>query len=280
MRALLIALLLGSIAAPVRAAGHGPVFAGATPTLGRHGWSLDQAWMARYGDGAHTSDEMLRTMLGFGVTERVQLSVSLPIPVSTGRLQTARMTSSMSSTREVETIGAWRFQKRDVGIGARQESTLFVGGSVPLSHEVNSVALGPSLYVSAATGYASRAQYVWVGAGLQQYAPRDGDRVGASRFASVVYGYRPPFLQLEYPKPDFRFFAEATFENRTADTRNGVPASSPASSVFVGPTWLLLYKQYGASGGVLFPVFQSETATAPSEKLRVVVNFSYFFWLR
>ena len=30
--------------------------------------------------------------------------------------------------------------------------------------------------------------------------------MGDAVFYSAVYGYRPPFLRLDYPKPDLRFF--------------------------------------------------------------------------
>jgi hypothetical protein len=188
--------------------------------------------------------------------------------------------SAMSAANEVEGIVGWRFQRRDVGVGGRQESTVYIGGAAPLGGDVNGVALGPSLYASAATGYASRSQYVWVGAGLQQYATRDGDRVGASRFATAVYGYRPPFLRLEYPKPDLRFFVESTFEHRTASTRQGAAIAPSTNTVFIGPTFLLLYRAYGVSGGVQFPGYSNVPSRLPHERVRLAVNVSYFFWLR
>ena len=40
----------------------------------------------------------------------------------------ARMMSAMSSEREFEALVACRFQRRTIGIGARQEITLYVGG--------------------------------------------------------------------------------------------------------------------------------------------------------
>lgn len=263
---------------PVAASGHGPVFGGATPTLGRGGWSLDEAWTGRFCSADQPSDQMLRTMLSYGFTENLQFSVSVPVPLSTGTLPPARMMSIMSSTTELESLVGWRFQRRDVGIGGRQESTVYIGGTVPLTDAVNGMPLGPSLYVSAATGYASRSQYVWASAGLQQYATRDGERVGGSQFASVVYGYRPPFLRLEPPKPDLRFFAEGTYEHRNASTPNS--AVSPASNtLFVGPTILLLYRGYGLSGGVQFPTYSDVPPNVARERVRVAINVSYFFWL-
>jgi hypothetical protein len=275
---LLFVTSLSASAAPAAASGHGPVFGGATPTLGRGGWSLDEAWTGRFCSADQPSDEMLRTMLSYGATENLQVSVSIPVPLSTGTLPPARMMSIMSSTTELESIVGWRFQRRDVGIGGRQESTVYIGGSAPLTHAINGTALGPSVYVSAASGYASRAQYLWASAGLQQYGTRDGERVGGSKFASVVYGYRPAFLRLEHPKPDLRFFAEGTYEHRNANTPNAV--SLPASNaLFVGPTFLLLYKGYGLSGGALFPTYSDVPGNLPHERVRIAINASYFFWL-
>jgi hypothetical protein len=190
------------------------------------------------------------------------------------------MMSAMSSMTDFEGIVGWRVQRRDVGVGGRQESTVYIGGSAPLTAHTNGMALGPSLYASMATGYASRSQYVWVGAGLQQYATRDSDRVGSSRFASVVYGYRPAFLRLEYPKPDLRFFAEAVVEHRTDAVHQQVTTTSATNTVFVGPTFLLLYKAYGLSGGVQFPAYSDVPSSAPRERVRLAVNATYFFWLR
>ena len=50
--------------------------------------------------------------------------------------------------------------------------------------------------------------------------------------------------------------------------------------LILGPTTLLLYKQYGLEGGILFPVYQRVNGSQAKEHYRVVVNFSYFFWLR
>lgn len=44
----------------LRAAGHGPVFGATTPTLGRGGWSVDQAFTIRIGDDAE-HQRMLKT---------------------------------------------------------------------------------------------------------------------------------------------------------------------------------------------------------------------------
>jgi hypothetical protein len=135
------------------ASGHGPVFGAATPTLGRGGWSVDQAWTYRLGDDID-GQQMFKTMVSFGITETVQVSGSVPIAMSSSGLAPSRMMSAMSSEEDFEALVAWRFQRRPVGIGGRQESTLYVGGTAPMEDERAGLQVGPSLVLQASTGYA------------------------------------------------------------------------------------------------------------------------------
>jgi hypothetical protein len=262
------------------ASGHGPVFGGATPTLGKGGWQFDQAWMGRSTEEA--VEQTLRTMISFGITERIQMSTSVPIPVTTtGQPPMGRMTASMSDAPNIEATGAWRFHVRPAGHGARLESTVFVGASVPTAARRGGIRSGPAASVAIASGYASRVHYFWAGAGYEKRVARDGDQWGDVGYFSLVYGYRPPFLQLDYPKPDLRFFVEAQGESNGRTRSGGVPNTNSGGRILlVGPTTLLLYKQYGVEGGILFPVYQRPNGPQGRERYRVVVNASYFFWLR
>jgi hypothetical protein len=272
-------LIVARLASPAFAAGHGPVFGAATPVLGRGGWSLDQAWTLRRGDGDQR-EQMLKTMLSFGITEDWQVSGSFPLAMSDGTLAPARMMSAMSGDREFEGLSAYRFQRRTVGIGGRQESTLYVGGTAPFESTRNGVNVGPSFEAGISTGFASRAHYVWVGGGLQHFFERDGQRFGSSRLITGVYGYRPAVLRTEAGKPDLRFFVEVTAEDRASALGSHAVVSNGARTVFVGPTALLLHKAIGVEGGVLFPAYEAVAAGTPTERIRVAVNLTYFFWLK
>lgn len=274
-------LLLVALPRLSHASGHGPVFGSATPTLGKGGWQVDQAWMFRLGEGTDAEEQTLRTMVSFGITEDVQVSASVPINLETSFfMPRGRLTAMMSGAREVEAIAAWRFQRRAIG-SARVESTVFLGGAVPLeSFSKDGMRAAPSVHVSAASGYASRTHYFWVGGGFHRHADRQGDRMGNVGFYSVVYGYRPPALRLDYPKPDLRFFVEAVGEHTERGRHHGVELlSSGGRALLIGPTSLLLYKAYGLEGGILFPVYQRANF-APRERFRAAINFTYFFWLK
>ena len=114
-----------------------------------------------------------------------------------------------------------------------------------------------------------------------KHAADSGDQLGDVKSYSVVYGYRPPALRLDYPKPDFRFFVESVGEITGRATQSGqAMADTGGHLLMVGPTVLLLYKEYGIEGGVLFPVYQRTNGAQPGERFRFGVNVSYFFWLK
>jgi hypothetical protein len=279
-RIVLACVLLAASPRAAVASGHGPVFGGAPPTLGKGGWQLDQAWMGRLGKGSNDDEQMLRTMLSMGITEDLQISGSLPLTLDSSiYMGSGRTMAMMSSNQDLEAMLGWRFQRRAVGAGARLESTVFVGASAPLQqYRPDGMRAAPSVYASAATGYASRTHYLWVGGGYQYFGERQGDQMGDTIFYSAVYGYRPPFLRVDYPKPDLRFFAEAVGEHTAQGQHHGFTyVVSGGDSILVGPTALLLYKQYGLEAGLLFPVYQQKNFQ-PDEKLRFGVNVTYFFW--
>jgi hypothetical protein len=67
--------------------------------------------------------------------------------------------SLMSNERELEVLAGYRFQRRVIGVGGRQESTVYAGATVPFESRRGGVQASPSLYLGGATGYASRSHY-------------------------------------------------------------------------------------------------------------------------
>ena len=273
-------LLVVSSSDSLYASGHGPVFGAATPTLGKGGWSFDQAWMGQVMDGPADTSALLRSMISFGITEKLQISGSLPIPlIDSNAIPSGRMMAMMSGNPDLESLFGWRFQTRPIGEGARLESTVFVGGLLPLDSQRGGIATSPAGLLSLTTGYASRSHYVWAGATYVHHAERDGDRLGSVASFSLVYGYRPPAWRKDYPKPDLRFFVEAAGDLTGTSLHGGQLMPDTGGRVaLVGPSMLLLYRAYAIEGGVLFPVYQRNRAMQPDERFRFGLNFTYFFW--
>ena len=249
------------------------------PTLGKGGWQLDQAWMGRMGRGSGDDEQMLRTMLSVGITEDLQISSSLPITLNSsiymprGRIDGDDVLEPGPRGDRGLALPAARGRS-----GSRLESTVFVGATAPLQQYRNDGMLAaPSIHVSAASGYASRTHYLWVGGGFQHFGEREGDQMGDSVFYSAVYGYRPPFLRSGLSEARPAFLVEAVGEHTERGLHHGFQmVPSGGDSILVGPTALLLYKQYRLEAGLLFPVYQ-QTNFQPEEKLRFGVNFMRLF---
>ena len=277
-----VALLLAIVvpASPMDAQGHGPVFGLSTPTLRKGGWSLDAGFMGQV--VGEQEMVMFRPMVSYGITEDVQLSASFPLPIYTSQgMMPARVATRMPATPDVELTLGWRFQKRELGVGSRFESTTFLAFGYPTDATRTGVETSPGVAASITTGYVSRTVYAWVGGMYQRYLSPTGPTAG--RFGdlvmySAVLGYRPPAFQHEYPHADWRLFVEAVGEIAARDRAHGVEhAASGGHQLFVGPTLLGLYGAWGGSGGPLFPVYRRLNGDQPREKVRLALDLIFWF---
>ena len=265
------------------ASGHGPVFGGAPPTLGKGGMATRSGLDGTPREEDASDDEqMLRTMLSLGITEDLQISASLPITLDSG----IYMPRGRVDGDDVLEPGfrnhhglAFSTQCRRRWLRA-SNSTLFVGATVPMQEfRSDGMLATPSVHASVASGFASRSHYFWVGGGYQDHTEREGDQMG------VIVRSTAPLMATGRPScaPTTRSQTFVSSSKLSASTPHGglhhgfEMVVSGGDSILVGPTALLLYKQYGLEAGLLFPVYQ-QTNFQPEEKLRFGVNFTYFFW--
>lgn len=279
-RGVVLVAILVSLSRAAQANEHGPVFGLATPTNVKGGWSLDIGTMDRIVSGSNAV--MTRAMLTYGITPDLQISISGPAAFSSAPLLPARETAMMPANGDLEALSAWRFQRRDVSVGSRLETTAYFGLIVP-GPQTSAGILGhlrrtPGAVGMIATGYASRKNYIWVGIGGTHFAKSHGDQRPRLLSYSVVWGYRPKPLRKDYPSWDGRFFIEMNGEDSGHVLHDGTAVSGTSGQqIFLGPTTLWLYRNYGVEGGVQFPVYQNTSSAFHRERLRVAVDFSYFF---
>lgn len=278
-RGALLVLLTASIAGgtvTVEAQGHGPIYGLSTPTLGQGGWSLDIGTMARLLDGSGTL--MLRPMLSYGITEDLQAFGSIPLPLARdAAAPPVRGFTRMPATRDVEIGIGWRPQRAGLGVGVRQETTIWVAVAQPLDASRGGVSTAPGVFGSMVTGYASRTVYAWAGGAYRRYASDDGDRPGDVAMASLVLGYRPPFFRADYPSPDWRGFVEVVGEWLDEDRIDGSPLPATGGrQLYLAVTALGLYGSWGIAGGPAFPLYQDMRGSGPDERVRFAVNVT--FW--
>lgn len=275
--AILVCVLSGS---QLFAQGHGPVFGLSTPTLRRGGWSVDNGLMGQLSDTHEMV--MFRPMISYGITEHLQISASFPLPLYTSEgMAPARVATRMPASPDVELTLGWRFQARELGVGSRYESTVFVALDYPTDDLRMGAHTAPGAMAALATGYVSRTVYAWVGALHRRYMSPIGataDHVGDVSMVSAVVGLRPPSMQHEYPRPDWRVFVEGVGEITQRTEVGGVPmGSSGGRQYFVGPTLLGLYRGWGVSGGPVFPVYQRLNGTQQRDKVRLAFDVVAWF---
>jgi hypothetical protein len=281
LRTLVMSVAAALLAAlPAVASGHGPVFGLATPTNVKGGWSLDLGTMGRV--GSLDSGVMERAMLTYGITPDIQISVSGPVVFSSAPLAPGRVTAMMPATGDYEAIGAWRFQRRDFGVGSRDETTAYAGIILPGSQKppglLGQLHWAPGVLGMISTGYASRSNYLWAGIGGERFDESHGDRRPDMLMYSLVYGYRPKPLRRNYPHWDGRFFVEMDGEYSSRVLHQGLEVpGTDGEQVFVGPTTLWIYKKYGIEGGIQWPVFRNTGPAFERESYRFAIDFSYFF---
>lgn len=235
--------------------------------------------MGRTGEGRN--GVMFRGSLGYGLTENLKLSLSAPVVIRTEPLAPARMSAFTPMTGDVEALVTWRFHRKDTGIGSRFESAAIGGLLVPGPQEMGGVLRGIHSsvggYLAGVTGFASRSNYFWVGAGYQRYAGSKGDRRPDLLSYSVAYAYRPRSWRTDEGW-DWRVFGELTGERPGSIRRAGVELpQSTSHQLFLGPATLGVYKNYAVSAGIQFPIRRATSGLYPRESFRWSANVAYFF---
>jgi hypothetical protein len=263
------------VTTPASASGHGPVFGYATPTNSQGEWSIDLGVTGR-NTGAG-NDVSTRGMLSYGFTPHLMLSLSAPVAFTKAETTPTRLMS-----HDFESDLSWRFHHNPSNVGTRFESTVFAGllmpGADSSSGVMGQLKRAPGFTAGGASGMASRAHYLWIGGAFARYLEKDGDRRPDLLSYSLVYGYRPPAWRKDSGW-DWRLFAEMTGERSDHIRHLGVLVpGTDANQLFLGPSVLGIRKNYAIEGGVQFPVYRDVGTLLPKERVRWVVNFSYFIF--
>ena len=253
MASVTTALLFMACTAQVVASGHGPVFGGATPTLGKGGWQFDQAWMGRTASDA--TEQTLRSMISFGITPRVQVSASVPVPLTTsGQLPTGRMTATMSDAPNFEgrADGAFTRALLATAHGSNRRSMSGVRTDRKRARGIKS---SPATNVAARDGLRIPGSLLLDQRRIREAfgaATATNGATSAITASSTAIDRRPcnSIIRNRICGSSWR-----RKESPTAAARAGACANPDTGGniLLVGPTTLLLCKQYGLAGGVLFP---------------------------
>ena len=270
----ILASVLASFS-PAWATDHGPVFGYATPVNSQGEVSCDTGIYGR--SGTRGSQLSTGTGCGYGLTPHFTVNAFLPATFGSGSLPESRILPS----GEWSAGASWRFLHSVTSVGKRIESTASLGIVVPGPQQDSGVLAtlhrAPGVSGTLASGFASRSQYAWVGAGLTNFAAGSHDRRPDTLSWSGVYGYRPARLRRSYDQWDYRGFAELTGEHTGSVRSAGVllPNSS-TTSVWLGPSVLAILRNVAIETGVQAPIYRDVSDSLYGrERVRFAINFSY-----
>lgn len=275
MKSFMVLVFLFALTGAAFGADHGPVFSYATPVNSEREFSFDTGIFARY--GSQGTQFSTGSGIGYGVTPQISIYAFLPASFGSGSLPESHIVPG----GEWSTSVSWRVLHSVTSVGKRIESTASLGLVVPgPQHDSGVLATlprAPGVAATLATGMASRSQYVWVGGGYTRFVEAAHDRRPDTVSWSAVYGYRPSRLRRGVDKWDYRGFAEFTGE-RTGGVRVNdivVPDSS-ATTLWLGPSVLAIYKDIAISGGVQGPLYRDVSDSLYGrEHVRFAINLSY-----
>lgn len=257
------------------AADHGPIFSYATPVNSAREFSFDTGIFGRA--GSQGTQLSTGSGFGYGLTPHITLNALVPASFGSGALAESRLFSGS----EWSAGASWRFLHSVTSVGKRVESTASLAAVVPGPQADSGVLAhlhrAPGVAGTLATGLASRSQYFWAGAGYTRFAEAGHDLRPDTISWSGVYGYRPASLRRGADQWDYRGFAELTGEHTGNVRAQGrlLPASS-ATTLWLGPSILAIYKTIAISGGVQAPLYRdASSAFYGQERVRFAINFSY-----
>jgi hypothetical protein len=259
------------------AAGHGPIFGLATPTNSQGEWSFDSGIFGRSSDVG--SQASFRELIAYGVTPHVTVSFTAPGVIGDTPLAPTRIQPGADFDGTV----AWRFHHNTTKVGTRFESTAFAGLVVPGPQSgfkgLSFTSHTPGNMLGAVSGIASRSHYFWLGGTYTKFYERGGERRPDVFDYSLIYGYRPPQWRKEADKWDWRIFGELVGERSTRFLHEGslIPQTG-AHQVFLGPSFLGIFRNYTVSFGAQVPIHRDVGALFPKERVRYAVNFSYLLF--
>ena len=269
-RALLTALFVVAFVPGVFASGHGPLFALSTPTNAAKQWSIDFATLTlRDQDNTGT---VFRSVLSYGITQNVMLSVSVPFLAG----QSESLTPALGN---YQALATWKFQRKDRGIASRYESMVFGGITYPAEEfgALKFVDKTPGYQFGGCTGFLSRKHYLWLGASYTIFPEKGGDKRPDLFFYSVAWGFRPDSWRKEYPSWDWRMFVEATGEKfGDLQINNITLTDTDEHQLLVGPAFLGQYKRIAIEAGFQVAVYRN-TGLETGERFRLGVTGVYYF---
>ena len=272
----LLVVLFGLLS-PKMALAHEPLFSLGPHTLYKGGVGIEfetelrsTSKLLRNGD--KISDPLdqkatrliLPTEIIYGVSPDLALTARIPVIYRTFE-QTNTGDKTKKSSRGLGDIALrskYRFWRRD-SLGVQQAAAVVLGIKLPTGDDGADPPLGTGstdFLLGLTAAHEGRRLYAFGDLRYRLNTEADDLRVGDVFFYDVAVGFRP--ILTDYYRPDLVFLLELNGEVAQKDDRDGAADSdSGGHTVWLGPNFLLSYRNIMMKGGIRFPIVQELNGT-------------------
>lgn len=195
----------------------------------------------------------------YGLTRN--LSVTAKIPIVRRKMEKtingSRKTVSSNGLSDISFRTKYRFWKRD-SLGVQQSAAVVFGIKLPTGDEKAALPLGTGStdwLLGLTAGHEGRRLYAFGDLRYRLNTKANDLRVGDVFFYDVALGFRP--ILSEYDQPDLVLVMELNGEVARRDDEDGsLVSDSGGHTVWLGPNFLLSYRNIMSKGGIRFPIVQ------------------------
>lgn len=247
--ALFISLALFGITDVVQA--HEPIFGIGPHTIYKDGFGLELEYEREQGEDGY--EQTLHYEVGYGLTADWVALLTVP------QVQKSEEDRAASGLGDMTIKTKWRFYRKDYREGRQDQVALLAGVKLPTGDHEAEIPLGSGstdYIVGLTAGKESRTLYYF--ADLRYRLNGENDKklkMGDVWFYGVSFGFRP--WQNEYWEPDLVLLLELFGKQMAGARLDGQELeNSGGHTVFIGPSFLLSYKNWMVTGGIAVPALQ------------------------
>ena len=199
------------------------------------------------------------TEIIYGLTTNLALTTRIPVVYRTFEKNAAsgKDQDRSAGLGDILFRSKYRFWRRDT-LGVQQAAAVVLGVKLPTGNDEADLPLGTGStdYIFGLTaGHEGRRLYVFGDLRYRLNTEANGVRAGNIFFYDAALGFRPRLT--DYYRPDLVLLLEFNGEAGQKDELNGgVDPDSGGRTLWLGPNFLLSYRNHMLKGGIRFPFLQ------------------------
>ncbi|VAX31268.1 hypothetical protein MNBD_NITROSPIRAE01-441 [hydrothermal vent metagenome] len=216
----------------------------------------------------------------YGLTSNWSVTARIPIVYRRLEKSVSGQKTKMSSEGlgDIVLRSKYRFWRRD-SLGVQESAALVFGLKLPTGDDQGPLPLGsgsPDLLFGVTAGHEGRRLYLFGDLRYKLNTEANDRKEGDTFFYDAAIGFRP--ILTDYYRPDLVLLLEMNAEIAQKDTQSGIKnVNSGGETIWLGPNFLLSYRNLMLKGGVRFPIVQDLNGTQLGSDYEGVIAVEFHY---